>query len=146
MGRYFNTNTGRGGKFGFACQSSTDPKDYFGMEEEEPTSITYYADESDVDSIKAKLDALYDEAKVPQEERAYELDGSDHEYQTFHNAYHKYFFETCERGEGNFAGENGTTEREVFTDAHLCQSRLWLGLTILTDIKDEGYCSLDAEL
>ena len=146
IGRYYNTDTGRGGKFGFGCQSSTDPKDYFGLEEQEPTSITYYADESDVDNLKAKLDKIYDLANVPQEERIYELDGSDDEYQAFHDAYHKYFFETCRAREGNFAGENDTTEREVFTNAHLAQSRLWLGLTILTDIKDEGYCELDAEL
>lgn len=146
MGRYFSTNTGRGGKFGFACQNSTDPKDYFEMEEQEPTEITYYADDSDVDSIKKKLDKLYDEASVPQEERIYELNGSDDEFQDFYTRFHRYFFETCKAGEGNFAGENGTTEREMFKDAHLCQSRLWLGLTILTDIKEEGYCELDAEL
>lgn len=146
MGRYFNTNTGRGGKFGFACQSSTDPKDYFEMEEQEPTEITYYADDSDVDSIKWKLDELYDKASVPQEKRIYELNGGDDEYQDFDARFHRYFFETCKAGEGDFAGENGTTEREMFKDAHLCQSRLWLGLTILTDIKEEGYCELDAEL
>lgn len=146
MGRYYNTNTGRGGKFGFACQSSADPHEYFDMHEEEPIEITYYADKDDVDNIKAKLDKIYDQANVPTNERIYELDGSDDEYQDFHNRYHKYFFERCESGEGNFAGENGTTEREVFEKAHLGQSRLWLGLVILSDIKDEGYCSLDAEL
>ena len=146
MGRYYNTNTGRGGKFGFACQNSSDPQDYFGMEEQEPTSITYYADDSDTEKIKAKLDEIYDKAKVPQKERIYELDGSDDEYQGFHDKFHKYFFEICKRGDGNFAGKNGTTEREVFKHAHLGQARLWLGLVILSDIKDEGYCSLDAEL
>lgn len=146
MGRYYNTNTGRGGKFGFGCQSSTDPKDFFEMQEQEPTSITYYADESDIDNLKAKLDKVYDEANVPQGERIYELDGSNDEYVGFHNKYHKYFFEPCKSGEGNFAGENGGTEREMFKNAHLAQSRLWLGLTILTDIKEEGECELDAEL
>ena len=52
MGRYYNTNTGRGGKFGFACQNSSDPQDYFGMEEQEPTSITYYADDSDTEKSR----------------------------------------------------------------------------------------------
>lgn len=146
MGRYYNTDTGRGGKFGFACQSSTDPKDYFEMQEQEPTSITYYADESDIDNLKAKLDKVYDLANVPQGERIYELDGSNDEYQSFHDKYHKYFFEPCKAGEGNFAGENGGTEREVFKNAYLAQSRLWLGLTILTDIKEEGECQLEAEL
>lgn len=143
MGRYYNTNTGRGGKFGLGCQESTDPKDYFGLVE---THITYIADEEDSEAIKKKLNTIYDEAKVPQEERIYELDGSDDEYEDYRNRFHKYFFETCKAGEGGFAGNNGTTEQEVFTDAHLAQSRLRLGLTILTDIKDEGYCELDAEL
>lgn len=146
MGRYYNTNTGRGGKFGFGCQSSTDPKDYFGLEELDPTSITYYADEKDVNYIKERLDRLYDLAKVPQGERIYELNGSDDEYRDFENRFHKYFFETCKAGEGGFAGNNGITERGAFENAYLVQSRLWLGLTILTDIKDEGYCELDAEL
>lgn len=144
MGRYYNTTTGRGGKFGFGCQSSTDPKDFFGMVE---THITYVAgEEEDNESIKKKLDEIYDKAGVPEKERVYQLDGSQDEYEAFHNDYHKYFFEACEPGEGNFAGEDGTTEREKFKDAHLYQSRLWLGLVILSDINEEGYCELDAEL
>jgi hypothetical protein len=150
MGRYWDTNTGRSGKFGFGCQSSTDPKDYFGMEECEPTSITYYADDRDIDRIKSKLDEIYDKANVPEKERIYclskDLSDNNSEYEDFHKRYHKYFFETCEAGEGNFAGENNTTEREVFDNAHLCQSRLWLGLSILSDINQSDYCSLDAEL
>lgn len=143
MGRYYDTNTGRGGKFGFGCQSSTDPQDFFDMVE---THITYTAGEEDNDSIKAKLDTIYDKAGVPEKERMYQLDGSDDEYKEFHDNYHKYFFEKCQQGEGNFAGENGGYERERFTDAHLCQARLWLGLIILSDINEEGYCELDAEL
>lgn len=143
MGRYYYTSTGREGKFGFACQNSTDPREYFDMVE---TRITYMADKEDSEAIKNKVDKIYDKAGVPQEERMYQLDGSQNEYESFHNAYHKYFFEACKAGEGNFAGDNGTTEREVFDKAHLAQSRLWLGLTILSDIKDEGYCELDAEL
>lgn len=146
MGRYYTTNTGRSGKFGFACQSSTDPQDYFGMQEQEPVEVMYYAEEKDVPHIKWKLDEVYDQAKVPQEERIYELRKGDDEYQGFHDKYHKYFFEPRKAGEGNFAGENGGTEREVFDNAHLALSRLWLGLTILTDIKEEGYCELNAEL
>lgn len=142
MGRYYYTSTGREGKFGFACQSSTDPQEYFGMVE---THITYTADVEDSEAIKNKIDKIYDEAGVPQEEREYQLDGGQDEYESFHNAYHKYFFEACKAGEGNFAGRDGT-EREKFDNAHLAQSRLWLGLTILSDINAEGYCELDAEL
>lgn len=143
MGRYYNTTTGRSGKFGFGCQSSTDPEEFFGMVE---TCITYVADEGDVEDIKAKLNQIYDQAGVPQKERTYVLDGSKDEYEDFYKRYHKYFFERCQEGEGSFAGENGITEREVFKNAHLAMSRLWLGLIILSDIKDEGECELDAEL
>ena len=142
MGRYYDTNTGRGGKFGFGCQSSTDPQDFFDMAE---THITYTADEGDKEQIKAKLDTIYDKAGVPVEDRMYQLDGSDDEYKDFHDTLHKYFFEPDKTGKGGFAGENGV-ERERFTDAHLCQARLWLGLIILSDINEEGYCELDAEL
>lgn len=146
MGRYYNTNTGRGGKFGFGCQNSTDPREYFDMVE---THITYTAGEESQDFIRGQLDKVYEQAKVPKGERVYtlnELEKAEDEYESFHNAYHKYFFEKCKPGEGNFAGDDGTTEREVFDNAHLAQSRLWLGLIILSDINEEGYCELDAEL
>lgn len=138
MGRYYTTATGREGKFGVACQSSTDPADYFGMAE---SRITYVAGEGDAKHIKQKLNEIYDKARVPEQERTYQL--SD-EYKQFYDSYHKYFFETCEKG--HFAGENGTTERETFPNAHLAMSRLWLGLVVLTDINEDGYCELEAEL
>jgi hypothetical protein len=141
MGRYWNTNTGRGGKFGFGCQPSEDPQNYFEMT---PTSVVYGGAYENI--VKQKVDEIYDKAGVPKEERVYQLDGSDNEYDSFHNDYHKYFFETCEPNEGNFAGDNGTTEKERFDKAHLCQSRLWLGLVILSDINDDGYCSIEAEM
>lgn len=151
MGRYFNTSTGRGGKFGFACQSSSDPHDYFEMEEQEPTEINYYAEEKDIPFIKKQLNKIYEQANVPQEERIYCLKEnkdkmSNGESEDFYKRYHKYFFETCKSGEGNFAGANNQTEREVFKEAHLAMCRLWLGLVILSDIKDEGYCELSAEI
>lgn len=143
MGRYYNTNTGRGGKFGFGCQSSTDPQDYFGMSE--GSTITYKAYDDDMDEIKNKLDEIYDKAKVPQEERIYKLEGGiSKEYDNYHKRYHKYFFEPRENG--GFAGDNGTTEGEKFNEAYLWSSRLWLGLIILTDLKEDGYCELEAEL
>lgn len=141
MGRYWNTATGRDGKFGFGCQSSTDPEDYFGMT---PVSITYGG--ADEDKIKQKVDEIYDKANVPKEERIYKLKGgaSNKEYEEVYEKYHKYFFEPREHG--GFAGNNGITEGEVFNEAHLYSARLWLGLSILTDIKEDGYCNLEAEL
>ena len=139
MGRYWNTNTGRGGKFGFGCQSSTDPEDYFGMT---PMSVVYGG--ADEDEVKKKVDKIYDKANVPKTERVYDLHKCADEYEEFYNRYHKYFFEPREGG--GFAGENGITEGEVFPEAHLCSARLWLGLVILSDIKEDGYCEIDAEM
>lgn len=141
MGRYWNTCTGRGGKFGFGCQSSEDPEQFFGMTS---TCITYISD--DGNKIKQKIDKIYDKANVPKEERIYKLEGgnNDKEYEDFYNRYHKYFFEPRENG--GFRGDTGVSEGEVFNEAHLYSSRLWLGLSILTDIKEDGYCNLEAEL
>lgn len=144
MGRYYNTNTGREGKFGFGCQSSTDPKDYFGMYE--GGRVIYQIGDEDAGKIERKIEKIYDMAKVPDEERIYKLcgGGETKEYDDFHNRYHKYFFEP--RANGGFAGNNNTTEGEIFDNAYLWSSRLWLGLVILTDLKEEGYCELEAEL
>ena len=108
------------------------------------SSIIYTAGEGSAESIKSKIDQIYDKAGVPKNERIYALDGSQDEYQGFHDKFHKYFFEPYPKG--NFAGENGQAEREVFKEAHLAQSRLWLGLTILSDIKEDGWCEITAEL
>ena len=148
MGRYYSTGTGRGGKFGFACQSSTDPHDYFGMSEAEPTTIVYEASESDRVRIEEKLDAIYDLAQVPKDKRVYRLNGTDNEYEDYDKAYHDYFFEPNEKGGFGRITASGEhiSEGEKFEGAHLAMSRLWLGLTILTDIAEEGYCNLEAEL
>lgn len=141
MGRYWNTSTGREGKFGFGCQSSEDPEQFFGMT---PTGITYGGADEEV--VKKKVDEIYDKANVPKKERIYKLKGgnNDDEYEDVYQKYHKYFFEPRENG--GFAGAKGITEGEVFDEAHLYSARLWLGLSILTDIKEDGYCNLEAEL
>lgn len=141
MGRYWNSQTGREGKFGFGCQSSTDPEDYFGMT---PVSITYGG--ADEGEVKQKVKEIYNKANVPEKERIYNLKGGDSndEYEDFWKRYHKYFFEPRENG--GFAGNNGVSEGEVFPNAHLCSARLWLGLSILTDISEDGYCEIDAEM
>jgi hypothetical protein len=139
MGRYWNTVTGRDGKFGFGCQSSTDPEDYFKMT---PVSVTYGGADEKV--VKQKVDEIYDKANVPKDERVYDLHCEADEYEEFYKRYHKYFFE--QREGGGFAGNNGVTEGEVFPEAHLCSARLWLGLSILSDIAEDGYCEIDAEM
>lgn len=140
MGRYWNATSGRGGKFGFGCQSSEDPQEFFEMT---PISITYGG--ADEDTIKQKVDEIYDKANVPKDARIYKLQGGNNneEYEDVYNKYHRFFFEPRENG--GFAGRDGS-EGEVFEEAHLYSARLWLGLTILTDLAEDDYCEIDAEL
>lgn len=140
MGRYWNTATGREGKFGFACQSSTDAEDFFGMV---ASRITYESGNTQL--IANKLRKIYEKAGIPKEERIYRLcnGGSKAEYEDVYNRYHKYFYKKDKDGR-YWNGEE--TESEVFEEASLYSARLWLGLVILTDIKEDGYCELDAEL
>lgn len=85
MGRYYYCNSGREGKFWFAVQPSTDPKDIYGMnevsieeggEEEGDGYGTSWVDYEGYDSqrIKRRLDKQFDILGVPKEERKYKLD------------------------------------------------------------------------
>jgi hypothetical protein len=58
MGRYWNTDTGREGKFCFGKQSTNSPEQ-FGMYENN-TTITYYIDEEEFDT--GKLNRLLNRA------------------------------------------------------------------------------------
>ena len=65
MGRYYESETGRSGKFALCRQPSTDPGDFFGMDEQEPNEITYTIEKDNYDMVKKKVDSLYDQLKVP---------------------------------------------------------------------------------
>ena len=70
MGRYYETNTGRRGKFMFGVQSSDDPG-YMGMNEQDRSYIDYYADRDDEQKIRNKLDEQYDILGMPKGKRLY---------------------------------------------------------------------------
>lgn len=154
MGRYYNTSGGREGKFGFGCQPSTDPGDYFGMSEEDPTSVTYYADAKDRVHIKLQLDRAYDKLGVEKEKREYYEPNENYDewINNMHDFLNKYAFEDIkdEDWDGKatrYASEKpGYTSVERIDNAFLWVCRVFLGIKILSDIKDDGYCSLDAEL
>lgn len=158
MGRYYSTETGRDGKFGFAKQSSTDPGDFFGMKEQEPNQITYYADKDDEEDIKAKVDSLYDELEVPAEERIYYKEvGSNNDeladllqkygYRKVHRNEVKRFDEIEGYKHGPYyCPEEHYVFIETKQGAGLAMCRIRLGVTILSDLKDEGFCELYAEL
>lgn len=152
MGRYYHTDSGREGKFMFGVQSSNDPE-YMGMSED-PTFIQYYASKDDEPKIKAKLDEQYNILGVPIEKRMY--------YAKDLEAYDRYENEELEdkvwvkvkddseeakQFEGKtkwWCEDKGYTlyERENMA---LVLARIRLGVNILSDIKEKGYCSLEAE-
>lgn len=154
MGRYYNTNTGRTGKFMFGVQNSDDPE-YMGMSED-PSYIQYYASQDDEPKIRKKLDEQYDILGVPNDKRMYTY-GDYGEYDKYENS------ELADRvwvtvnvndkdelakydGQTRWASDKGNDyvcfERSGMA---LVLARIRLGTTILSDIKDEGYCSLEAE-
>lgn len=152
MGRYYHTDNGREGKFMFGVQSSNDPE-YMGMSED-PTFIQYYASKDDEPKIKAKLDEQYDILGVPIEKRMY--------YAKDLETYDRYENEELEDkvwvkvkdGSEEEKQFNGKTkwycEDEGYTlyereNMALVLARIRLGVNILSDIKEKGYCSLEAE-
>lgn len=155
MGRYYQTDHGREGKFMFGVQPSDDPQ-VMGMHEQDPTSVYYYADTDDEETIKASLDAQYDILGVPKEERIYYCKDAKEAYEYEKRVLEDKVWvsvadddkETLEKykDEVKWASDKeGYTNFEIKGHA-LVLARIRLGLDILSDIKDEGFCSLEAEL
>lgn len=157
MGRYYESETGRSGKFALGKQPSTDPGNFFGMEEMQPNEITYTMEKDNYDMVKNKVDSLYDQLKVPKEERIYYLkkDGEDeladllekYAYKKVNNAEIKRYnkIDGFEH-QTYYCEEKNKTIINAFKGAGLCCSRVRLGLVILSDLQDDGYCELRAEL
>lgn len=155
MGRYYNTNNGREGKFMFGVQPSDDAG-HMGMHEQEPTSITYYADEDDEAKIKRRLNKQYDYLGIPVGERIYyckdDQEMMDYEDRVLHDK----VFETVEdtpevrkrfgKETPWSSGKEGYLDFEISQGRCLALARIRLALIILSDIQDNGYCELEAEL
>lgn len=168
MGRYYNTNNFEG-KFGFALQGSDDPE-IFGMEEMEPSSISYYLedDEENRKEITETLDKQYDILGIPKEERVYIVPARDYDQrrEIFDKLqvaidtrmWRKHDPEkdgigTCISDESAKAlgwekDEHGNypTAFEKDPDMPLAACRVFLGIKILSDLEADGYCELEAEL
>ena len=157
MGRYYESETGRSGKFALGKQPSNDPGSFFGMEEMQPNEITYTLEKDNYDMVKKKVDMLYDQLKVPKEERIYYLKKDDEDklgdllekyaYKKVNNAEIKRYnkIDGFER-QTYYCEEKNKTIIDMFEDAGLCCSRVRLGLVILSDLQDDDYCELRAEL
>ena len=142
MGRYYYTDGGREGKFMFGVQSSDDPE-YMGMSED-PSYIDYYASDDDAPKIKKRLDEQYDILNVPKDKRIYyaktSKDYDDFEREELEN---KVWIKVKDKTKW-YCEDKGYTMYERDNMA-LVLARIKLGVNILSDIKDEGYCSLRAE-
>lgn len=158
MGRYFESETGRSGKFALGRQPSTDPSDFFGMEEMQPNEITYTMEKDNYDMVKKKVDSLYDQLKVPKEERIYYMK-KDVEEEELLDLFDKYAYKKVNNAEVKrynkidgfehqtyYCEEKNKTIIDVIEDSALYCSRVRLGLVILSDLQDDGYCELRAEL
>ena len=118
MGRYYSGDIE--GKFWFALQGS-DAADRFGVTGEAPSILTYYFDESNLEGVEEEIknieDSLGGQLKVIDE-----------------------FFEKNNGYNSKMLAEAGITENELREYADL-----GLGKSIRDCIKEQGYCSFEAE-
>lgn len=158
MGRYYHSSQGREGKFSVGRQPSTDPGNFFGLEEQEPSEIEYFASKEQEGEIKSKVDELYDKLEVPKEKRVYYYSG-DEPLDGWYNMMEQYAYDKINnaelkryeqlRGETQdqfYCSDKNKTLIEKFKGSSLCVARIKLGITILSDIKDSGECWLTADL
>lgn len=172
MGRYYNSNNFNG-KFAFAVQSSSDPE-FFGMEEQEPTEITYYLEDSEEarKEIKNKLDEQYDILEYPKEKRVYSIK-KEEELNPLYDDMDKYIYRYIKNDElpegviGYASIHDGWWKQFVPDELKslsevefrknysiipkngntpLAMARIALGIRILSDLMLDGYCELYAEL
>lgn len=150
MGRFWNSNN-HSGKFGFAVQPSDDPL-IFGMEEQEPTEINYYLDNSEesIEQIKKVLNQQYDILGIKEEDRIYHIENEDDVWKLL-DKYHDQNYRPAD-------DEDRANRAMLYHDEKvkggvvpikdgitLAECRLNLGLNILDDLERDGYCELYAE-
>lgn len=158
MGRYYYSDTGKTGKFWFAVQPSTDPKDVFDMDELEyegegepdPTIVDYWTD--DKDNVRRQLKKQYDILGVPRDKRKYEAcEESDYVWKDLL----EYFLtdkvplplkNDAVTPAGYDMGRGKPRMYPISKEKELAASRVELGLFILGDIINSGCCSISAEL
>jgi len=124
MGRYYSGDIE--GKFWFGVQSSDDAS-FFGGEEIEPNTISYYFDKDDLPEIEEGIA----ECKKELGENKEKLD--------------KFFGKVESYTDEKVAEELGIKKDEVGTVMEW-YARLELGKKILRCVKKNGECSFEAEL
>lgn len=162
MGRYYQTQTGKEGKFWFAVQPSDDPEKVYGMSELEYDDE--HADEAgegygewyvdfetaDADYVKKQLDKQYDILGVPKDKRKYKID--DEGDYVWHDIVDYYLTEEQTKDEhgrdniGYSMGDDKPTMYPISKEKELAASRVQLGLVVYNCILNNGYCCITADL
>ena len=149
MGRYYRTESGHCGKFLVALQNSDDPGT-LGMVEQDQQTINYYADDNHLDDITDALDKEYDVLHVDEKDRKYdipqknlEIEGVD-SFTLDTDDFDKRLYAYTDMLKDKYLqpSEDKITEDRQY----LALGRIELALRIISDIKQEGYCALEADL
>lgn len=152
MGRYWNTNY-HSGKFGFGCQSSSDPE-LFGMtvlsdNYDFDSTVDYYLedDEDSMTQCYLALEEQFNILGVPVDERRYVFPDDDSRW-AYIDSLHKYVFREAtmeERKDRVCWNVDDKTCVERFDGSALAMFRLNLGIAIYSDLHLHGCCDLNAE-
>lgn len=155
MGRYYGT-AHFDGKFGFGTQSSYDPVEFFGMnddtsenDDESEGMFSLSASEAELKRIKALIDSQYDFLGIPAEKRKYKIeDGSEiwDLLEQFEGQLYRPFIRGKDKGIPYWSKKHmdGIIERKP--GIQLAKCRIDLGCKIYTELLNDGFCWMWAEL
>ena len=149
MGRYYRTESGHCGKFLVALQNSDDPGT-LGMVEQDQQTINYYADDNHLDDITDALDKEYDVLHVDEKDRKYDIPQKNREIEGVKaftldtDDFNKRLYAYTDMLKDKYLqpSEDKLTEDRQY----LALGRIELALRIISDIKQEGYCALEADI
>ena len=149
MGRYYRTESGHCGKFAVALQNSDDPGT-LGMVEQDQQTINYYADDNHLDDITDALDKEYDVLHVDEKDRKYDIPQKNREIEGVKaftldtDDFDKRLYAYTDMLKDKYLkpSEDRLTEDRQY----LALARIDLALRIISDIKQYGYCALEADL
>lgn len=134
------------------ARQPSDAPERLGMREQVPSTISYYADEDDKAAIKEELDKRYDLLGVPAGARLYRLT-SDEAYQNWKKEnLDPLVWEEVKEDEAPQEASKFWTPKEGYVlieksrEKAIASADIYLALAILTDIEEQGYCSLEAEV
>lgn len=152
MGRYWNTNY-HSGKFGFGCESSSDPE-IFGMtvlsdNYDFDSTVDYYLedDKESMTQCYLTLEEQFNILDVPVDERRYVFPDDETRYE-YVRSLNDYVFRVATEQEpkDNVCWSvDGKTCVERFDGSALAQFRIALGIAIYSDLHLHGCCELNAE-